>query len=307
MTPGAGIKYASVASAAGVPRHREIPLSLDVSKVGATSSTHTHEYDWRDQAAYALGIGARRDELAYLYEGYPGGMRVFPTYAVVPAFDVVVELLQAAGVDLATVVHGGQTIVAHRPVSPEGRLETVGSVAGIYDLKRLAQLVIETKSTQGGEPMFDTEWTIILRDDGGFDGPRPPRDDAPKLPQDRDADWIVEQTTSPEQALLYRISGDTNPLHADPEFAASVGFTDGPILHGLCTYGHVARAVIQQSGGGDAGRLRSLSAQFRRPVWPGDTIVTKGWDVGDGRIALRTMVKGRSDTVVAKAWAQLLA
>ncbi len=282
-------------------------MSLDVSKVGVTSTTHRHEYDWRNQAAYALGIGARRDELAYLYEGHADGMKVFPTYAVVPAFDVIVELLRTAGVDLATVVHGRQRVIAHRAAPPEGKLETVGSLAAIYDLKRFAELIIQTKSTLGGEPLFDTEWTIILRDEGGFGGERRPPDDAPKLPKGQDADWIVEQATSLEQALLYRISGDTNPLHADPEFAAEVGFPEGPILHGLCTYGHVARAVIQQSGGGDAARLRSLSAQFRRPVWPGDTIVTKGWDVGEGKIVLRTTVKGRSDTVVAKAWAEILA
>ncbi|MBW2458454.1 MAG: MaoC family dehydratase N-terminal domain-containing protein [Deltaproteobacteria bacterium] len=282
-------------------------MSLDVSTVGATSGTHTHEYGWRDQAAYALGIGAKRDELAFLYEGHPGGMQVVPTYAVVPAFEIVVELLKVAGVDLAAVVHGAQRIVAHRPVPAAGKVTTTGRIAGLYDLKRFAQLVVETHTTLDGEALFDTEWTIVLREDGGFGGERPPRDPAPKLPTDRDADWVVAQATSPEQALLYRLSGDINPLHADPEFAASVGFPEGPILHGLCTYGHIARAVIQQSGAGQATRLRSLTAQFRKPVWPGDTIVTKGWDVGSGKIALRTMVEAESDTVVAKAWAEIVA
>ena len=282
-------------------------MPLDVSKLGATSGPHSHEYGWRDQAAYALGIGARRDELAFLYEGYPGGMQVFPTYAVVPAFEPVVELLRVAGVDLAGVVHGAQRIVAHRPAPAAATVETTGTIAGIYDLKRFAQLVVTTQTSLAGAPLFDTEWTIVLRDDGGFGGDRPPREPAPKVPTDRDADWIVSQATTPEQALLYRLSGDINPLHADPDFAAQAGFEDGPILHGLCTYGHVARAVIQRSGGGDANRLLSLTAQFRKPVWPGDTIVTKGWDVGEGKIALRTMVEGQSDTVVAKAWAEIVA
>ncbi len=282
-------------------------MSLDVSTVGATSGTHTHEYGWRDQATYALGIGAQRDELAFLYEGYPGGMAVYPTYAVVPAFEIVVELLKVAGVDLTTVVHGAQRIVAHRPVPATATVVTSGRIAGIYDLKRFAQLVVATETTLDGEALFDTEWTIVLRDGGGFGGERPPRDPAPKLPTGRDADWVVAQATRPEQALLYRLSGDINPLHADPEFAASVGFPEGPILHGLCTYGHIARAVIQQSGAGQATRLRSLTAQFRKPLWPGDTIVTKGWDVGSGRIALRTMVEGESDAVVAKAWAEIVA
>jgi acyl dehydratase len=115
----------------------------------------------------------------------------------------------------------------------------------------------------------------------------------------------VEQATSPEQALLYRVSGDVNPLHADPEFAAKVGFEDGPILHGLCTYGHVARAIIQSEAGGDAVKLKRFAAQFRKPVWPGDTIVTSGYRQDDGRVAVVATVKGRPDPVVTGAWAEL--
>jgi len=280
-------------------------MSLDASKVGTTTKAKIHDYDWREQAAYALGIGARRDELAYLYENFSGGMKVFPTYAVVPAFEHVVELIMATKANMAMVVHGAQKVRAHRPVPPRGKLETVGTLKGVYDLKKFAQLIIETKSSLGGEPLFDTEWSIIVRGAGGFGGDKPPSEETPKVPKDRAADFTVEQATSPEQALLYRISGDTNPLHADPEFAKAVGFEQGPILHGLCTYGFVARAVIHERAGGDATKLRMLSAQFRKPVWPGDTIVTQGWDLGNGVVALQALVKERPDPVVSNAWAEI--
>jgi acyl dehydratase len=280
-------------------------MSLDSSKVGSRTDPTTHRYDWRHQATYALGIGARKDELAYLYEGIDGGMQVFPTYAVVPAFEHVVQLIGATNAEMAMIVHGGQTIEAHRPIPPEGELSTVGILKAVYDLKRFAQLIIETKSSLGGEPLVDTEWSIIVRDAGGFGGERPPKRSVPKPAKDQQPSWTVEHQTSPEQGLLYRISGDTNPLHADPAFAEKVGFPQGPILHGLCTYGHVARAVIQQNANNKASKLKRLSAQFRKPVWPGDTIVTKGYELDDGKVALIATVKGRPDPVVSNAWAEL--
>ena len=103
----------------------------------------------------------------------------------------------------------------------------------------------------------------------------------PKIPE-RDPDFTIELTTTPEQALLYRLSGDDNPLHADPEVAKSVGFAEGPILHGLCTFGVVGRALVRGPCEGDEKRLTAFGAQFRKPVWPGDTLRTTGYVVGDG-------------------------
>lgn len=280
-------------------------MSLDLAALGATTEPHRHAYDWKSLALYALGIGARRDELAYLYENAPGGLRSYPTYAVVPAFPPVVELIGRSRADMAMVVHGGQKVFARRALPPSGELETVGTLKGLYDLKKFGQLVIETESRSGGEVVFTTEWSIIVRGAGGFGGPRPPGDDAPAVPKDRAPDWTEEQATSPEQALLYRLSGDVNPLHADPAFAASVGFAEGPILHGLCTYGFMARAVVGRALQGDAARLRALGAQFRKPVWPGDTLVTSGWSLGEGRYALAASVKGRPEAVVGNAWAHV--
>ncbi len=280
-------------------------MPLDLNTVGAVTQPYLHRYDWRHQASYALGIGAKRAELDYLYENTPGGIRVYPTYAVVPAFEPVFELLTRANANLAMVVHGAQRVVAHRAAPPTGELSTVATLRGIYDMRRFAQVIVHTATSHHGEALFETEWAIIVRDAGRFGGPRPPKDpDAVKLPKDRQPDFTFEETTSPEQALLYRISGDTNPLHADPTFAARVGFEQGPILHGLCTYGHMARAVILSQLGGDGSRLKCLFAQFRKPVWPGDTLITRGYLVEANKLALVVDVKERPDAVVTHAWAQ---
>lgn len=279
-------------------------MALQPGAAGQTSRAYHHRYGWREQALYALGIGAKRAELAYLYEAHPEGMRVFPTYAVVPAFEPVVALLTAAGVDLGAVVHRGQLVRLHAPLPIEGEIETVGRLEAIYDLKRLAELVISTRTTLAGEPLYETEWSILVRGAGGFGGDRPPPRQIPKPDKGREPDWTVLEATSEEQALLYRLSGDTNPLHADPAMAARAGF-DAPILHGLCTYGFMARALVARSAGGDAGRLRLLSAQFRKPVWPGDRLQTSGWECGGGVVALRVTVEGRAEPVVTGAWAEI--
>ncbi|MCC6556607.1 MAG: MaoC family dehydratase N-terminal domain-containing protein [Polyangiaceae bacterium] len=281
-------------------------MALDLSSVGYTTKPYAFSYDWKNLAAYTLGIGAKRDELQYLYEGAKGGMRVYPTFGVVPAYEAVIELLGRSGGDLAMVVHGGQTVRAHRALPAHGTLTTTGTLTGIYDLKKFAQVILETRSSMNEEPLFDTVWSIIIRGAGGFGGPRPPEAPAePSAPRDRAPDWTAEEATTPEQALLYRISGDVNPLHADPEFAAMVGFPQGPILHGLCTYGFVARAIVKHAAGGDATRLRAYAAQFRKPVWPGDTIVTQGWALEGGKVAVVASVKGRPDPVLTGAWAEI--
>jgi acyl dehydratase len=279
---------------------------LDPSIAGARTAAHEHRYGWRELCTYALGVGATRAELSYLYEGAAGGMQVLPTYAVVPAYPVVIELLERAGAEAEQLVHVAQTVRAHRAAPPRGVLETVGTLAGVYDVKRYAQLVIETTTTAAGEPLFDTVWTIVVRGRGGFDGPRPPRGArAPRIEAGREPDWSVEQATLPEQALLYRLSGDPNPLHADDRVAQAAGFDRGAILHGLCTFGFVGRAVVREAAGGDAARLRSLTATFRRPVWPGETIHTAGIVLSDGRVALRVSVAGRDEPVLGDAWAEV--
>ncbi len=280
-------------------------MALDPSCVGFQTKKHALAYDWKTLATYALGIGAKRDELAYLYEGAPEGMRVYPSFAVVPAHAAVLESLIQSGGDLAMIVHGGQTVRSYGAIPAAGTLETTGKIEGLYDIKKFAQCVISTETTLDGKPVFSTTWSIIFRGAGGFGGQRPPADDAPSVPKETEPTFRWEQATTPEQALLYRISGDQNPLHADPAFAERVGFPQGPILHGLCTFGFLARAAVQRGCGGDPTRLKRLSAQFRRPVWPGDTLAVDGFDLGGGRMAFSTQVKERNEAVLGGAWAEI--
>jgi acyl dehydratase len=279
-------------------------MSLDLSAVGYTTEPSSFTYDWKAVVLYALGIGAKKDELDYLSEGK--GPKVYPTFAVVPVMSVVLGCVGKTGGNPAMIMHGGQSIRLHRLIPPEGKLLTTATVKGVYDLKKMGQVVIESNTKlESGEPVFDTTWSLIFRGGGGFDGPPPPRQETPDVPKDRPADFRVEQVTAPEQALIYRLSGDLNPLHSDPEFAAMVGFPQGPVLHGLATYGYVARAIIKSACGGDAGKLKRFDAQFRKPVWPGDTIVTEGWKVDGGKVAVVGSVKERPDPVVTGCWAQI--
>ncbi|HEY4159762.1 MAG TPA: MaoC/PaaZ C-terminal domain-containing protein [Polyangiaceae bacterium] len=285
-----------------VSPHRGPPMSLDVSTVGFKTEPHVFKYTFETVVLYALGIGAKKAELDYLYEGR--GPKVYPTFAVIPAYGPVSELFSKTRCDMNMLVHGAQALRIHRPLPSAATLESVGVISGIYDMKKLAQVVLTTHTTLNGEPCFDTEWQLLIRDAGGFAGDRPPKKDVPKIPEGA-ATFSHREATSPEQALLYRLSGDLNPLHADPAFAAQVGFEQGPILHGLCTYGFLGRAVIQNACQGDASRLKSLVAQFRKPVWPGDEIVSEGFDLGDGRFALQAFAGGRPDPVITGAWAEI--
>jgi acyl dehydratase len=287
-----------------VARPQGLRMSLDISTVGFQTEPVGFEYDWKAVVLYALAVGAKREELDYLYEGR--GPRVLPTFAVIPAYGPVSQLFLKTNCDMTRLVHGGQTLRLYRPLPPEGKLLTVGKIEGIYDMKKLAQVVLSTHTTLNGEPCFDTDWTLLVRDAGGFGGARPPKQEVPKLGEGQSApSFGVEQPTSHEQALLYRLTGDLNPLHADPSFALAAGFDQGPILHGLCTYGFVGRALLQHACGGDPSRLKSLSVQFRKPVWPGDVLVTQGFEVGAGRYVLQTSVKGRPDPVLTSAWAEV--
>lgn len=278
-------------------------MSLDLSTIGFTTEPIAFSYDWKTLVLYALGIGAKREELDYLYEGR--GPKVFPTFAVIPAFDALHSCVLATKGDMATVVHGSQSIVAHNALPPEGTLYTKGHIKGIYDMKKFAQLQVTTETrTKDEQLIYTTTWAIIFRGAGSFGGSAPPKREDLSIPKDRPADFRVEELVPNEQALLYRLSGDRNPLHADPEFAAKAGFTQGPILHGLASYGYAARAIIHGALGGDASRLRRLDGQFSRPVWPGDTLITEGWRLDGGKIAWQTSVAARPEPVITRAWAE---
>jgi acyl dehydratase len=250
--------------------------ALDLSQVGKPGRPFEFAYTWKDCVLYALGVGARLpDELPFLYE--QRGPKVLPTFAVVPAFQSMFEALTRVRANFAQVLHGEQAITLHRPIPAHGTLSTTATVTGIHDKGKAALILIECRTVDGqGAPLFDNVSSIFLRGAGGFGGDRGPaaREVAP--PEGQPPDFEITETTSPEQAALYRLSGDLNPLHIAPEVARAVGF-ERPILHGLCTYGHAGRAILRHACGGDPARLRSFAARFAGAVLPGDALTTRGW------------------------------
>ena len=285
--------------------HPAAPMPFDLSLAGKPGAPSTFQVTWKDTVLYALGVGAKRDELDYLYEGR--GPRVLPSFAVVPKFQPMLDLLAKTGGSLAMIVHGGEKVVVHAPIAPGGKLVTTATIRGFYDLRRLTQVLVDTRTEDGaGKLVAETTSSILFRGEGAPGQPTPPKEPPPvERPRDVPPTFTVEETTGAEQALLYRLSGDLNPLHADPEFARNVGFERGPILHGLCSFGYMVRHVAKGACGGDASRIRAFEAQFKKPVWPGDTLVTEGWVVRPDAVALQVKVKERDEVVIAGAWATL--
>lgn len=253
-------------------------MAIKLDLVGKKSAPVPFQYTWKDCVLYALGVGAKNEELDFLYE--VRGPKVLPTFAVVPSFTSMLSVAGDLGANPMMILHGEQKIVLHRPIPPGGRLSTVSEVQGIYDKGKGALVVVEARTQdEQGQPVFDNVFSIFVRGEGGFGGDRGP--EAPKVepPAGAAPDFEVVEATTREQALLYRLSGDINPLHADPAMAKVGGF-DRPILHGLCTFGFAGRAILARVCGGDSARLRSFGARFAGVVFPGDTLTTRGWRVG---------------------------
>jgi acyl dehydratase len=252
-------------------------MAINRELAGKKSDPIPFHYHWKDTVLYALGVGAKIDELDFLYEGK--GPKVLPTFAVVPSFTSMISVAGNLGANPMMILHGEQKIILHRSIPSEAKLQTVSEVKGIYDKGKGALVVVEAKTSDDKGPLFDNIFSIFVRGEGGFGGERGP--EAVKAdPPDRAPDFEITEATTREQALLYRLSGDLNPLHADPNMAKFGGF-DRPILHGLCTFGHAGRAILKGACGGDATKLKSFGARFSGVVFPGDTLTTRGWKNGD--------------------------
>jgi acyl dehydratase len=255
-------------------------MSLNHDLIGKPLAPTRHDYTWRDAVLYALGVGARIDgELDYLYEAR--GPRVLPTFAVVPSFRSLVDVCAVLGAHPLAILHGEQTIRLRRAIPPSGAFETRAEVTGIYDKGKGALVVVLARTADDkGEPVFENEFSLFIRGEGGFGGSRGPEARAAEVPA-RAPDFTVTETTSTEQAALYRLSGDLNPLHIAPEAGTAAGF-GRPILHGLCTYGFAGRAAVRHACDGDPARLASFSARFSGVVFPGDALTTAGWRTDAG-------------------------
>lgn len=244
--------------------------ALDLSVVGQSLPNSIHRYTWKDTALYALGVG--ETDLRYVWEGHPE-FTVLPGYAVVPAMPPVMEALQRVKADFRKLVHGAQTITFHRPLPRTAELVTEAVIREVLDKGKGAVVEIDTRTSDAAGLLFETSWSIFCRGQGGFGGSRgekpvlpTPAEDAPSI--------AASFETRPDQAMLYRLSGDLNPLHIDPALATKVGF-EAPILHGLCTWGMALRGAINGLAGGDPDRIARFSARFSGVVYPGDTIAVR--------------------------------
>jgi len=263
-------------------------MPIDPSAVGAESGPVERSWTSKDALLYAVGVGAGTSELAFTTENSAGiDQQVLPTFAVIVGSGGA-PIGKAGDIDFTQLVHGEQAFELAGPIPVEGTVRTTGRITGIYDKGKGAVIATESVSVDAatGEPRFTTRSSVYIRGAGGFGGergPSGPRNVAP----DREPDHRVTYLTSPDQALVYRLSGDRNPLHSDPEFAKLAGF-DRPILHGLCTYGFTGRALLHSLCGGDPARFRSMEGRFSAPVLPGDELTVSMWETGDGEAVFTT-------------------
>jgi len=251
-----------------------VPINPDA--VGAKGEPTRRSWTSKDALLYALGVGAGVDELQFTTENTKDlPQRVLPTFAVV---------LGGGGVPFgkigtfnpALMLHGAQGIELLDEIPVEGEIESTGSIGALWDKGKsaVAELLSESVDVATGKPLFRTRMTAFLRGEGGFGGERGPSPDF-ELP-DRKPDHEVRYQTRIDQPLLYRLSGDRNPLHSDPSFAKLGGF-DRPILHGLCSYGMTGRALLHAVCGSDPARFKAMEARFSKPVMPGDDLVVSMW------------------------------
>ncbi len=266
-------------------------------------------YDERDLALYALGVGAAEDpiddkDLQLVYELHGRGMKALPSYGVIPAINTLFSLgkqgVQAPGLKygLDRVLHGEQITELLRPLPLSAKLTNKARVTNIFDKGKNALVITEIVShDESGEPIIRNTLTTLVRGAGGWGGERGPSADV-NVPPDRAPDRVTEQTIPKNQALLYRLSGDWNPLHADPSFAKAFGFAK-PILHGLCSFGFATRHVLAAfAPEGNPDFFKRIQVRFASTVFPGETLVTEMWKESDQKIVFRCKIKERTENEV---------
>ena len=276
---------------------------IDLDLIGKKYGPISFEYTWKDVVLYAMSIGAQADELPFIYENAKGGLRVFPSFSVVMGIGLFIELFKDMKVDFSRFIHGEQAIKLYRPIPPEGKTLLEGGITNIYDKGKGALIVWRMKvMTEGGEPLGEAESGIFYVGEGGFGGDPGPKTEALEPPEGTEPDFTASYFIPGNQAALYRLNGDINPLHVDPEFAKTAGFSR-PILHGLCTYGHAVRAILHKACDGDVERFKEFRARLSGVVYPGDTLVTEGWMDKGGRY----LIQSRTDrgVVLSQAYARV--
>lgn len=274
-------------------------MPIDPSAIGATTEAQLFEWTDRDTMLYALGVGCGAADLAFTTENsHDIPQQVLPTYAVIacPAWGAAAKV---GSFNWAKLLHGSQQIRLHAPLPPAGRLDVSSEVVDIQDKGEGKNAILVFKGTgtdpETGALVAESISTAVIRGEGGFGGQPGERPVAPAVP-DRAPDAVVALPTTEDQPLIYRLSGDRNPLHSDPWFATTLAGFPRPILHGLCTYGVAGRVLVAELGGGDAGRITAIGARFTSPVFPGETLTTSVWRTEPGHAVFRTEAAGPDGT-----------
>jgi acyl dehydratase len=270
-------------------------MPINPEAVGAKGTPTRRKWDSKDALLYAVGVGAGTDELAFTTENTKDvEQKVLPTFAVIiggggAPFDKI------GSFNPMLMVHGEQGIELFDEIPAEGEIESVGECTAIWDKGSAAVVEFESIATNvaTGKPLLKTRTMLFCRGEGGWGGERGPNDKI-EFPV-RAPDHSVEYTTREDQALTYRLSGDRNPLHSDPSFAAVGGF-DKPILHGLCTWGVTGRALLHTLCDSDPSRFKAMNSRFSKPVIPGDTLTINMWV--DGQQALFQTLNQNGDVVI---------
>jgi 3-hydroxyacyl-CoA dehydrogenase/3a,7a,12a-trihydroxy-5b-cholest-24-enoyl-CoA hydratase len=281
-------------------------MPIDKSVIGKEFEATRAEWNEKDLILYALGLGVGVGDaptdpkvLQYTYEN---GLKAIPTFGVVPTFSALAGAMGIPGFDVnpMMILHGEQYLeVLADEIPTRAKVVNTARITHIYDKGKGALVIVETVTkSESGAPIFRNEYSIFVRGEGGFGGESgpPPGNEPPS----RAPDASIAHPTLPHQAILYRLSGDYNPLHIDPQMAAIAGF-DRPILHGLCTFGNMGRAVVEAMCDNDPRRFRSIKVRFAAPVFPGETIVTDMWKESKTDVIVRARVKERDVEVVKNA------
>ena len=273
-------------------------MAINPDAVGSRSEPTRHHWGSKDAILYALGVGAGAAdplaELEFTTENTADTpQQVLPTMAVVLGVGGTGAMANIGSFNPAMLVHGEQGIELFGPLPVDGTVSTVGEITGIYDKGKGAVVEMTSMSTDvaTGKELFSNRTQLFIRGEGGWGGDRGPSGAKNAAPE-REPDEAVTYETRTDQALIYRLSGDRNPLHSDPSFAAMGGF-DRPILHGLCTYGFTGRALLHTLCGGDPSRFRSMEGRFSSPVLPGEALTVKMWVDGDAAVFQTTGGDGR--------------
>jgi acyl dehydratase len=272
-------------------------MPLNPAAVGAVGDIRTMSWNSKDALLYAVGIGAGQNDLPFTTENTKEVQQVvFPTFAVVagsgttsPGKSAMAEI---GTFNWAMLVHGSQAITLHRPIPVEAEATVQDKVVAMYDKGKAAVVVTEAETKlKTGELLWTTRSSVFIRGEGGWDGERGPSGPQNEPPA-KAPDHEVTLQTSPDQAFVYRLSGDRNPLHTDPSFAAIGGF-DRPILHGLCSYGFTGRALLGALCNNDVTKFKHIEGRFSSPVMPGDALTVRMWNIGAGETVFTTSVGDR--------------